>query len=257
MARIPFVAGNWKLHYDRQATRNLVNLLLAEVGHASRVDVAVGPTFTSLQTAVELVRGSSIRVAAQNCYCEDKGAFTGEVSPSMLVELGVHDVILGHSERRAVFHEDDALINRKVKAALAAGLGVIFCVGETLQEREANRTLQVVGQQVKQGLAGVTGSDMRALTVAYEPVWAIGTGKTATPAQAQEVHAAVRGLLGELYGGAVAEATRILYGGSIKADNAAELFGQADIDGGLVGGASLKADSFLPIVRAARGASVG
>lgn len=252
MARTPFVAGNWKLHHDRQATRTLVQLLLTEVGHSSRVEVAVGPTFTSLQTAVELTRGSALKVAAQNCWCEDKGAFTGEIAPSMLAELGVQYVILGHSERRAIFHEDDALINRKVKAALAAGLRVIFCVGETLEEREGNRTLQVVSQQVRLGLAGLATADMAAVTVAYEPVWAIGTGRTATPNQAQEVHAAIRGLLTDLFGASVANDTRILYGGSIKPDNASDLFGQPDIDGGLVGGASLKLDSFLPIVQAAR-----
>lgn len=252
MARKPFVAGNWKMHYGRGETRSVLEALKASVGMMSQVDVAIAPPFTALQTAVEVTRGSSVKIAAQNMHHAEKGAYTGEISPSMLADVGAHYVILGHSERRSLFGETDAGVCAKVKAALGAGLEAIVCIGETLEEREASRTLAVVRGQVIGALEGVDEAAMASITLAYEPVWAIGTGKTATPVQAQEVHKALRGLLEELYSLDTAQAVRILYGGSVKPHNAAELFGQEDIDGGLVGGASLKADSFAAIVNAAR-----
>ncbi len=251
MTRTLMVAGNWKLHHGPQDTRRFIQLLNADLRHTSSVQVVVAPPFTSLAAAHEALQGSDIALAAQNCWHEDKGAFTGEVAPSMLREIGVRYVILGHSERRQLFLEADDLINKKLKAALAANLQPIFCIGETLQEREEGRTQAVVAQQVRLGLQGLAADELRSLVLAYEPVWAIGTGKTASPAQAQEVHAAIRKLLRDLHGDDLAQRTRILYGGSVKADNAEALFSQEDIDGGLVGGASLKADSFVPIVRAA------
>ncbi len=251
MARKKFVCGNWKMHRTAAEARVLVAELrgLAE-GLAEKVDVAVAPPFTALAAAADALRGSRIALAAQDVHWEAQGAFTGEVSAAMLREIGCAHVIVGHSERRQLFGETDEGVNRKARAVLGAGLAPIVCVGETLAEREAGRTLEVVSRQVRGGLAGLPADQVGRLTVAYEPVWAIGTGKTATTAQAQEVHAAIRALLRELAGG-VADQVRIQYGGSVKPDNAAELLAQPDVDGALVGGASLKAGDFSQILKGA------
>jgi triosephosphate isomerase len=251
VARTKFVCGNWKMHKTAAEARALVKDLraLAE-GPAAEVEVAVAPPFTALAAAGEALRGSKIELAAQNVHAEPQGAFTGEVSAGMLAEAGVRYVIVGHSERRQLFGETDEGVRRKVGAVLGAGMRPIVCVGELLAEREAGRTLEVVGRQVRGALAGLPPAVVAALTVAYEPVWAIGTGKTASSAQAQEVHAAIRALLREMAGGS-ADAVRIQYGGSVKPDNARELMAQPDVDGALVGGASLKAQDFVQIVKGA------
>ena len=250
MARQKFVCGNWKLHKTTAEAAALVKELADGLGGDARVQVAVAPVFTALAAARAALAGSPIELAAQDVHWETQGAFTGEVSAPMLADVGVQHVIVGHSERRQFFGETDESVRKKTAAVLAAGLRPIVCVGELLAEREAGRTLEVVGRQVRGGLAGLTAEALGAVTLAYEPVWAIGTGKTATTAQAQEVHAAIRAILREL-GGAVAEAIRIQYGGSVKPENAAELMSQADVDGALVGGASLKAKDFLAIVKGA------
>ncbi|HMF13652.1 MAG TPA: triose-phosphate isomerase, partial [Gemmataceae bacterium] len=215
------------------------------------VRVAVCPPFPYLATVADALRGSHVELGAQNCYFEREGAFTGEVSPTMLVDVGCKWVILGHSERRHVLGESDALINRKIEAALAAGLGVIFCVGETLSEREANQTEHVLQTQLIGGLDGLDAAAVARMVVAYEPFWAIGTGRNATPEQAQQAHAFIRRQIGPRFGEESARSLPIQYGGSVKPDNAASLLGQPDVDGALVGGASLKADQFLAIVGAA------
>lgn len=254
MTRRKFVCGNWKMHKTSAEAAELIRELRNRLStNGTNVQVAVAPPFTALAAAKQALQGSPIQLYAQNCHYEKHGAFTGEVSAPMLKEVGCDGVILGHSERRQLFGETDELVARKLKAALEAGLSPIVCVGETLAEREANRTWEVVSRQVRGALAGLGGDAIAKLTLAYEPVWAIGTGKTATTAQAQEVHGLIRGLLREL-GGAQAEAgTRIQYGGSVKPENAADLLSQPDIDGALVGGASLKADDFARIVAGARG----
>ncbi len=213
--------------------------------------MAVCPPAPYLALVGEALKGSSVALGAQNCYHEKEGAFTGEVSPAMLVDVGCRYVILGHSERRHKLGESDAFINRKVHAALAAGLHVILCLGETLEERQANRTEAVLDAQLTGSLAGLDAAALRHVVLAYEPVWAIGTGKNATPEQAQQVHAFIRGRIRQCFGENSASALPIQYGGSVKPDNAATLFHQADVDGGLIGGASLNADQFLAIVRAA------
>lgn len=252
MARRKFIAGNWKMNTTRSSALSLAEGLKKSIGDIDGMDLAVLPPSVYLSAVVEALRGSRIAVGAQNMYFEDSGAFTGEISAAMILDVGCRYALLGHSERRHLFGETDDLINKKIHKALAAGLEVIFAVGELLSEREAGKTLEVNERQVRRGLAGVSAADMARITIAYEPVWAIGTGKTATPAQAQEVHAMIRKLLGDLYGPRVAEATRIQYGGSVKADNAADLLRQPDIDGALVGGASLKPDEFTAIVKAGR-----
>jgi triosephosphate isomerase len=249
--RKPFVAGNWKMYTSNAEAEALINGLKPLVSDVADVEIAVCPPFVYLSKAVYLVKGSNIRVGAQNCYLESKGAFTGEVAPEMLRDVGCDFVILGHSERRHVLGETDSLINRKVVKALSAGLHVILCVGELLEEREAGKTESVVQTQLAGGLQGVSAESMSGVTIAYEPVWAIGTGKTATPDQAQEVHAFIRKWLRDHYSPDVSNRVRIQYGGSVKPENAKELMGQPDIDGALVGGASLKADSFAAIVEAA------
>ncbi|HUJ26918.1 MAG TPA: triose-phosphate isomerase [Myxococcales bacterium] len=249
MTRKKFICGNWKMHKTSSEALALVRELRQRVNTTAQV--AVAPPFTALSKVKEALVGSPIQLFAQNCHHEKQGAFTGEVSAAMLAELGCDGVILGHSERRQYFGETDEGVNRKLKAALEAQLHPIVCVGETLQEREASRTWEVVSRQVRGALAGLAGEQIAKLTLAYEPVWAIGTGKTATTAQAQEVHGQIRGLLRELAGGA-ADAVRIQYGGSVKPDNAAELLAQPDIDGALVGGASLKAEDFARIVGGAK-----
>jgi triosephosphate isomerase len=250
MARQKFVCGNWKLNRTVAESTALARELVDGLAGDARVQVAVAPVYTSLAAVQAVLRGSPIELAAQDVHWEPQGAFTGEVSAPLLADVGVKHVIVGHSERRQFFGETDESVRKKVGAALAAGLRPIVCVGELLAEREAGRTLEVVGRQVRGGLAGLPTEALAALTLAYEPVWAIGTGKTATTAQAQEVHAAIRAILREL-GGAVADSIRIQYGGSVKPENAAELLSQPDVDGALVGGASLKAKDFLAIVKGA------
>jgi triosephosphate isomerase len=246
--RRPLLAGNWKMHGTRAETERLLSALTAQVTNLSDREVVVAPPFTALETAARLLAGSPIRLAAQNLYWEPQGAFTGEVSGPMLKELGCLYVILGHSERRQYFAESDAQVARKVRAAQRDGLTAIVCVGEALEERERGDTLTVIRRQIQVGLQGQEKAALAALVIAYEPVWAIGTGRTATPDQAQEVHAAIRATLAAMADQTAADAVRILYGGSVKADNVDGLMAQADIDGALVGGASLQADAFARIV---------
>ncbi len=249
--RKPIVAGNWKMNKTCAEARALVDALKGELGNLQGVDVVLCPPATALQAVVGATTGTSMDVGAQNMHWEKSGAFTGELSAQMVVEVGCHYVILGHSERRQYFHETDEMVNKKTKAALAAGLHPFVCVGETLQQREAGETQKVVETQVRGSLAGIDAQGLLNTVVAYEPVWAIGTGKTASPAQAQEVHALIRGVLKEISDDHVAQSMRIQYGGSVKGSNARELFHQPDIDGGLVGGASLEAKSFVEIVQGA------
>ena len=247
--RTPVIAGNWKLFNTIGEALGLVRGLKPLVAGVSDVEIIVAPVFTAISSVSAEVQGTNIKVAAQDVYWEETGAFTGEVAPAMLKDAGCTYVIIGHSERRQFFGETDETVNKKIKAVIKAGLIPIMCVGELLQEREAGTTMQVIEKQVKGGLSGLSSNEIAKLIIAYEPVWAIGTGKTATPAQAQEVHASIRSLVAALAGTQIAVNMRILYGGSVKPDNAAELMGQADIDGALVGGASLKADSFAGIVK--------
>jgi triosephosphate isomerase len=253
MVRKPFVAGNWKMFTHRASARELAAAVARGAGAEARVDVAVCPPFPYLLPVAEALAGSAVALGAQNCFYENEGAFTGEVSPSMLADVGCTYVILGHSERRHKLGESDAFINKKVAAALRAGLRVILCVGETLQEREANATEKVLAAQLAGSLAGLLAEPLAGLVIAYEPVWAIGTGKTATPEQAQQAHAFVRAWLRAQGQTGEERATRlpIVYGGSVTPEKAPDLMRQPDIDGGLIGGASLKADAFLAIVRAA------
>ncbi len=248
--RTPFVAGNWKMNTLADTAKALAVKVRERLDGIGDVDVALCPPFVFVKDVVEAVRGSRIAVGGQNLYAKDSGAFTGEVSGPMLKSAGCSCVIIGHSERRHILGETDALINEKVEAALKAGLKPILCVGELLAERDGGKTLDVVSRQVREGLQGVTQAQIGQITIAYEPVWAIGTGRNATPDQAQEVHALIRKLIRETYAGA-ADALRIQYGGSVKPDNAKSLMSQPDVDGALVGGASLDADSFAAIVKAA------
>ena len=228
---------------------DLVRGLKAATSGVKDVEVAVAPPFTALYAVHKELEGSPIRLAAQNLYWEEKGAFTGEVSPLMLKEVGCDYVIIGHSERRQFFGETDEIVNRRIKAALAQGLKVIFCIGETLREREEGKTFSVIESQVEGGLKGLDDKKMRNMAIAYEPVWAIGTGKTATPEQAEEVHRFIRKKLEKLYSREVSEEIRIQYGGSVTPENIKGLMNQPNIDGALVGGASLKAETFSKIVR--------
>jgi len=251
MSRRTFIAGNWKMNKTVAEATALVRELRSAVSMVrDRVEIAVAPPFTALHPVAKALEDSNISLAGQNCHAEASGAFTGEVAAPMLKEVGCSWVILGHSERRQYFGETDAGVNRKVAAVLKAGMLPIICVGETLAEREAGKTLSVVETQVRGCLAGFGKDEGAKFVIAYEPVWAIGTGKTATTRQAQEVHEHIRGLLVQLWGRDAAEAVRIQYGGSVKADNAAELLSQPDIDGALVGGASLKVADFATIVKA-------
>jgi triosephosphate isomerase len=251
--RKPFVAGNWKENTDSRSSVELARAVATgSAGLAKeKITVAVLPPFVYLQSVVQAIRSSGIAVGAQDVYFEPKGAFTGEISPAMLKDIGCNYVLCGHSERRHVLGESDELVGKKVTAAIGGGLLPILCVGELLEERDGGRMEQVVARHLKTGLAGLSADKMSAVTIAYEPVWAIGTGRTATPQQAQEVHAFIRRLLAEMYDAKLAQETRILYGGSVKADNAKELMAQEDVDGLLVGGASLKADEFVRIIQAA------
>jgi triosephosphate isomerase len=251
--RRAIIVGNWKMHKTTAEAVALVKALQASVAEVQDVDIGVAPPFTALMAVGEVLRGSAIFVAAQNMHWEPQGAYTGEISAAMLTDVGCKRVIIGHSERRQYFAETDATVNRKLRAALNAQLDPILCVGETLEQREGNVTSEVLEQQLRQGLAEIPAEGMPRVVIAYEPVWAIGTGKTATPAQAQEVHAFIRGLLGTLYGKALADQVRIQYGGSVNAGNIHTLMTQPDVDGALVGGASLEASSFAQIVSFQRG----
>jgi triosephosphate isomerase len=251
--RRPLIAGNWKLNKTVAEALELTTALKADLADVQDADIVVGPVSTALSKVADTLAGSNIAVAAQNCYPEKSGAFTGEVSPALLKEAGCAYVIVGHSERRQLFGESDAFINQKVKAVLAEGLTAILCMGETLEEREGERTFDVIRHQATEGLSGLSPTDMKQVVIAYEPVWAIGTGKTASNDQAEEVHAFIRDLLKETFGETTAAATRILYGGSVKPENVDGLMAQPDIDGALVGGASLKAPDFIRIVRFQRG----
>ena len=260
MERIPLIAGNWKMNTTPSEGERLVRDLKKRLADVEEREVVVAPPFTHLHRVGDALKGSSISLAAQNVYWEDAGAFTGEISPAMIKELGCRYVITGHSERRAYFGETDETVSKKVRAALRCGMIPIVCVGETLEEREAGDTLEVVGRQLGGGLRGLEASGLISeadergmIVIAYEPVWAIGTGKTATAGQAQEVHSFIRERLERILGDTAASRTRILYGGSVKPDNIDGLMAQPDIDGALVGGASLDAGSFERIVKFRRG----
>jgi triosephosphate isomerase len=249
--RTKLIAGNWKMFKNLPESEELINGIIAQTKNAPKgVGVVICPPFTSLALAAKALKGSSVHLGAQNMADQDEGAYTGEISWKMLKSAGCEYVILGHSERRQYYGETNAKVNAKAKKALANGLLPIVCVGETLKEREDGVTKNVISTQVKESLAGIPAADAERLVVAYEPVWAIGTGKNATPGQAQEVHAHIRSLLKDLYGASSSEKILIQYGGSVKPDNAAELMRQNDIDGALVGGACLKADSFGGIIQA-------
>jgi triosephosphate isomerase len=248
-ARRPIIAGNWKMHkLVSQARKLALDIKNGTVNVTERIEVVLCPPFGSLYVVGEVLRGSKVKLGAQNCFWEDEGAFTGEMAPAMLKDLGCQYAIVGHSERRSHFGETDQWVSQKAKALLRHGVSPIVCVGERLEEREAGSTNDVVRGQVLGSLRGVDDQEMLRTVLAYEPIWAIGTGKTATPDQAQEVHAFIRNILIDLYGLEVALKTRIQYGGSVKPDNTAALMAQPDIDGALVGGASLEASSFVKIV---------
>jgi triosephosphate isomerase len=246
------IAGNWKMNNDLSESQSLISKLINALSNEKiSCDVIVCPPFTSLSEAHSLLKNSAIKLGAQNMYFEENGAFTGEISASMLKSTGCEYVILGHSERRTIFGETDQVINKKIIKALQSGLLPIFCVGETLKEREGDETNNIIKRQITEGLKNISSDDMKKIIVAYEPVWAIGTGKTASPQQAEDVHAFIRGLVKSLYTNEIAEDLVIQYGGSVKPDNAKELLSQKDIDGALVGGACLKSESFLGIIKAA------
>ena len=252
--RKPFVAGNWKMNTDSHDAVGLAKAIAAESVDAlsdNKITIAVCPPSVYLSAVAGALNGSCVGLGAQNVYSEEKGAFTGEVSVSMLKDVGCTYTLIGHSERRHIFGETNDMVNKKVHAAISGGLLPILCVGELLEEREAAKTEEVVKEQLLKGLAGIDAAKMQAVTIAYEPVWAIGTGLTATPEQAQEVHAFIRSILTDLYDASLAEEIRIQYGGSAKASNAAELLSKKDVDGLLVGGASLKAADFMGIIEAA------
>ena len=246
--RRPVIAGNWKLFKTQTQTRDFFRALLLELEGCDHCDVIVAPPFTALRTAVEAIRGSSVAISAQDVYWEEQGAFTGEVSAPMLRDVGCKYSIIGHSERRQYFGETDQTVSRKISAVIGQGMKAIVCVGETLEERESGAAEETVQRQLRDGLAQLTGPELSNIIVAYEPVWAIGTGRTATPEMAEQMHAVIRGVVSGIYDEAAASALQILYGGSVKPENIPELMSQVDIDGALVGGASLQADSFAAIV---------
>ena len=254
MLRKKLIAGNWKMNKSAAEAAELARDIVTAAGRSADVEIVVCPPFTALETVGKAVDGTSIKLGAQNMHHEAGGAYTGEISAPMLRALFATHVILGHSERRSYFGETDAFINKKVLAALKHQLKPILCVGETLAEREAGTTLKVVQTQLEGGLDGIAKDQASSVVIAYEPVWAIGTGKVATTAQAQEVHAFIRGLLAKIFGDAIAQKIRILYGGSMKPSNAPDLLAQPDIDGGLIGGASLESRSFLELITAAAAA---
>jgi len=247
--RKPIIAGNWKMNKLTSEAVELAREVKNKTGTIADREIVLCPPFTVLSSVKEVIKGSSIKLGAQNMYWEVRGAYTGEVSPTMLKDIGCNYVILGHSERRQYFGETNKTVNKKAKIAFSIGLIPIVCVGETLQQREKGETLTVIEEQVKTGLSGLTKEESKGLVVAYEPVWAIGTGKTATPEEAEEVQRFIRKLLGQMFGKENAQAIRILYGGSINPDNISVLMSCEDIDGGLIGGASLNVESFLKVVR--------
>jgi len=246
--RKKIVAGNWKMNKDIFETKTLLSNLQTELKDSADASVIVAPTFTNLQTAIEMTASTSITVAAQNMHQSDKGAFTGEISATMLKSIGVSTVILGHSERRAYFGETNEILASKVDTALSNDMDIIFCFGEELDDRKNNNHFSIVEKQLQEGLFHIKQEDWGKVTLAYEPVWAIGTGETATPEQAQEMHAFVRKTITSTYGVSVADEVAILYGGSVKPTNATEIFSKPDVDGGLIGGAALDAKSFAEIV---------
>jgi len=252
MSRTPFVAANWKMYKTVHETVAFIKELRSVAKDVHDVEIVVAPPFTSLRAAVEAAHASVIGIAGQNLHWEREGAFTGEVSAPMLKEAGAEYVIIGHSERRRLFGETDQSVNRKLTAALASQLTAIVCIGETLEERDANETLNVLDRQIKQGLDGLTADQISGLVVAYEPVWAIGTGRNATPVQANEAHAHIRSRLRQWFGGHAADQCHVIYGGSVKPDNIRDLAALPDVDGALVGGASLDLRSFFEIITRSR-----
>ncbi|WP_348799684.1 triose-phosphate isomerase [Flavobacterium adhaerens] len=246
--RKKIVAGNWKMHKNAAQTKELLNELLTQIPAETTAQVIVAPTFVNLASAVENLTHSNIQVAAQNIHQAEGGAFTGEISADMIKSIGVNNVILGHSERRSIFHETDALIANKVTTALKHDLTVIFCFGEELKDRQSGNHFNIVENQLKDGLFHIEAKDWSKIVLAYEPVWAIGTGETASPDQAQEMHEFIRETVRKAFGNEIAEELTILYGGSVKPDNAKEIFSKPDVDGGLIGGAALVAKDFITIV---------
>jgi triosephosphate isomerase (TIM) len=244
------IAGNWKMNKTVPESLELIHALMKKLSSSCQAEVVLIPPFTSLFSAGEALRGSDLHLGAQNLSHLSGGAVTGEVSGTQLISVGCRYVLVGHSERRKLFQENDSLINQKLKTALSEGLYPILCVGESWEEREAGRAEEIIGNQLKEGLDGLTSIEMRKVTIAYEPVWAIGTGKNAEPAQAQEIHEAIRSALSSQYEPAVSKGIRIIYGGSVTPDNSSSLMAQPDVDGALVGGASLDADSFYAIINA-------
>jgi triosephosphate isomerase len=246
--RRPILAGNWKMNMTATQARELASKLIPLVSGVKDRDIVLAPTFTALQTVAEAIKGTNVALAAQNLFWEDKGAFTGEISAEMLLDSGCKYVIIGHSERRQYFGETDETVNKKVRQALNNGLLPIVCVGELLSEREAGKANDVIDRQITGALKGVTAAEMQKIVIAYEPVWAIGTGKTASPDQANEIHAFIRQKVKAMYTAEVADGLRIQYGGSVTPDNVSQLMAKPDIDGALVGGASLKPESFAALV---------
>ena len=247
-ARRPLIAGNWKMYKTCDEAVQTAQHLLGLISNARNTEIMIAPPFIALVSVASIIKDSLVGLGAQNLHWEKEGAFTGEISPAMLVSAGCRYVIIGHSERRQYFGETDRTVNQKIGAAIQFHLVPVFCIGETEKERESNETFSVLDKQVQKGLEGFSLNDLKTLVIAYEPVWAIGTGKTATSQQAQEVHAFLRSLIDKTFGRSLAESIRILYGGSVKPENISELMGMPDIDGALVGGASLKADMFSKIV---------
>jgi len=254
--RTPIIAGNWKMYKTVADTVKYVKEFRVMVKDIADVEIVLAPPFTAVHAAAEAARNSNVIIAAQDLYWEREGAFTGEVSAQMVREAGAEYVIIGHSERRTVFGETDTAVNQKTAAAFAAGLTPIVCIGETLDQRDRNETLAVLDRQITKGFEGLTGEQLAKLVIAYEPVWAIGTGRTATPAQAGEAHTHIRGRLRQWFGAEAAEACHVIYGGSVKPENARDLVGQADVDGALVGGASLDIRAFFEIISKSRPATV-
>jgi triosephosphate isomerase len=254
--RTPIIAGNWKMYKTVADAVKYVKEFRVMVKDISDVEIVLAPTFTAIHAAAEAARNSNVIISAQDLYWEREGAYTGEISGQMVREAGAEYVIIGHSERRTLFGETDAAVNQKTMAAFAAGLTPIVCIGETLDQRDRNETMAVLDRQITKGLEGLTGEQLAQIVIAYEPVWAIGTGRTATPAQAGEAHTHIRGRLRQWFGGDAADQCHVIYGGSVKPENAKELVGQADVDGALVGGASLDLKAFYEIVSKSRPGTV-
>ena len=246
--RKPFIAGNWKMHNNLEESKKLVQAIVDASKNKTDVEIMIAPVFTAINTVSKITKGTNVILSAQNCHWQEQGAFTGDVSPAQIKDAGASCVILGHSERRSIFGETDEIINKKLKTAVKFGLTVVFCVGETLQQRESGKTFEILSEQLKKGLADISKEQTENLVIAYEPIWAIGTGKTATPTQAQETHKFVRQELSKLFDESASDKIRIIYGGSVKSENIDAIMSRPDIDGVLVGGASLKAESFLRII---------